>query len=51
MKTVNLNVRISEELRDQFKDAAKKNVQNPSALVRKWIEDYISENKDKEKIK
>lgn len=50
MKTVNLNIRISEEMRNQFNAVAKENVQNPSALVRRWIEDYISENKNKEDV-
>jgi len=45
MKTVNLNIRIEEELRDEFKEVAKDNAHNPSALLRKWIEDYIKENK------
>lgn len=44
MKTVNLNIRISEEMRDQFKKIAGENAQNPSALIRKWIENYVKEN-------
>ena len=44
MKTVNLNIRISEEMRDEFKKQAEENAQTPSMLVRKWIEDYIKEN-------
>jgi len=44
MKTVNLNIRISEEMRDEFKKLAEENAQTPSMLVRKWIEDYIKEN-------
>ncbi len=44
MKTVNLNIRISEEMRDQFKKIADENAQNPSALIRKWIENYVKEN-------
>jgi len=46
MKTVNLNIRIEEELRDQFKKIAEDNTQTPSMLVRKWIEKYIEENKE-----
>lgn len=46
MKTVNLNIRIEEELRDQFKKIAEDNAQTPSMLVRKWIEKYIEENKE-----
>lgn len=45
MKTVNLNIRISEEMRDEFKRIAEENAQTPSALIRKWIEEYIKENK------
>jgi len=45
MKTVNLNIRISEEMREKFKKIANENAQNPSALMRKWIENYIKENK------
>jgi len=45
MKTVNLNIRISEEMRDEFKELAEGNAQTPSILVRNWIEDYIKENK------
>lgn len=45
MKKVNLNVRISEEMRDEFKSIAEDNVQTPSALIRLWIEKYIKENK------
>lgn len=45
MKTVNLNVRISEEMRDEFKSIAEDNAQTPSALIRLWIEKYIKENK------
>lgn len=45
MKTVNLNIRISEEMREEFKRIAENNAQTPSALIRKWIEEYIKENK------
>ena len=45
MKTVNLNIRIEKELRDEFKRIAEENAQTPSALIRKWIEEYIKENK------
>jgi len=46
MKTVNLNIRISEEMRNEFKRIAEENAQNPSALMRKWIKNYIKENKN-----
>ena len=42
---VNYNIRIDKELRDQFKEVAQENAHNPSALVRKFMEDYIKENK------
>lgn len=45
MKNVNLNIRVSEEMRDEFKKIADENSQNPSSLIRKWIEKYIEENK------
>jgi len=44
MKKVNLNIRIEEELRDEFKKVAESNAQNPSALIRLWIEKYLKEN-------
>lgn len=45
MKTVNLNIRITEEMRDEFKRIAESKAQTPSILMRMWIEDYIKENK------
>ena len=45
MKSVNLNIRINKEVRDKFRETAKNKAQNPSALIRMWIEDYIKENK------
>ena len=44
MKKVNLNIRISEELRKHFKEVANQNAHNPSGLIRQWIEKYIKEN-------
>ena len=44
-KTVNLNIRINEELRKEFYEVADENAQTPSVLIRKWIEKYIKENK------
>ncbi len=44
MKAVNINVRITEELRDKFKEVAESNSQVPSLLIRKWIEEYVKEN-------
>ncbi|GGJ85865.1 hypothetical protein GCM10007063_05400 [Lentibacillus kapialis] len=37
----NLNIRIDKELRDQFKETAKKNAHNSSELIRQWIEQYV----------
>ncbi|MBU5266278.1 ribbon-helix-helix protein, CopG family [Virgibacillus proomii] len=45
MKKVNFNIRIEEELREQFKKTAEENVQNPSALVRRWISEYVEKHK------
>ena len=45
MKKVNLNIRIEEDLKEQFKRIAENNAQTPSALMRKWIKNYIEENK------
>ena len=45
MKTVNLNIRIDEKTREEFKKVAESNAQTPSALIRLWIEEYSKENK------
>lgn len=50
MKTVNLNIRIEKELRDEFKRIAEENAQTPSVLIRKWIEDYIKKHKNQKKL-
>lgn len=50
MKKVNFNIRIERELREEFKKTAESNVQSPSALVRKWMEDYIRENEEENKM-
>ena len=44
-KEVNLNIRISKELRDEFRRVADESVQNPSELIRRWIKKYIEKNK------
>mgnify|MGYP001228258508 CR=1 FL=1 len=44
-KNVNLNIRINEDMRDEFNRIAESNAQNPSALIRLWIKNYIEENK------
>lgn len=45
MKKVNLNIRIDEVTRSEFKRIAEYNAQNPSLLMRMWIEKYIKESK------
>jgi len=44
MKTVNLNIRLSPELREKFKEVTERNAQSGAALIRQWIEKYIEEN-------
>lgn len=39
-----LQVKISEELKARFDAAIKKNSINKSALIRGWIEKWLSEN-------
>jgi len=41
IKDVNLNIRISEDLRKEFYRIAENNAQNPSALIRMWIGKYV----------
>ena len=41
MKNKNLNIRIPESLRDEFYRIASDNAQNPSELIRRWIDKYI----------
>lgn len=45
MKNVNINIRLPEDMRDKFRRIADDNSQNTSALIRKWIAEYIKENK------
>lgn len=51
MKDVNLNIRIEQELRKEFYRVAELSAQNPSALVRRWIEDYIVKHGDVKRSK
>lgn len=44
-KIVHIQARIPESVRNEFQKIAKRNAQNPSALIRLWIEQYIKENK------
>jgi len=43
MDNVHIQVVVTSELREKFKEAAKKNAHNPSQLIRLWIEQYIEE--------
>lgn len=49
MKTVNFNIRLEEKLRDEFKRINEERSINASHLVRKWIEEYVNENKGETK--
>ena len=40
-----INIRIPEDLKDEFYKVADLNAQNPSELVRRWIENYIRREK------
>jgi len=40
-----MQIRIPKEQYEEFKRIAKENAQVPSMLVRKWIEEYIKNNK------
>lgn len=44
-KIVHIQARIPESMRNEFREIAEGNAQNPSALIRLWIENYIKENK------
>lgn len=39
-----IQVKVTPEIKEKFKNAAAHNAHNPSALIRKWIENYIEEN-------
>ncbi|WP_373894479.1 hypothetical protein [Virgibacillus sp. CBA3643] len=41
-----MQIRIPKQLKDDFRKIAENNAHNTSALVRKWIENYIEENKE-----
>lgn len=47
-ETVHIQAKITKALRDEFKSVAQANAQNPSALIRMWIENYIEENSKEE---
>lgn len=44
-KIVHIQARIPESIRSEFREIAERNAQNPSALIRIWIEKYIEDNK------
>lgn len=50
MKSVNLNIRINEDTREKFKSIADAKSQNPSELVRVWIDDYIKKYEEELKM-
>jgi len=43
MKDKNLNIRVPEDLRDEFQRVTQAQSVNPSELIRRWIENYIEE--------
>lgn len=45
-KDIRLNIRISEELRDEFQNVCNSKSVNGSDLVRKFIERWVFENKN-----
>lgn len=45
-KDIRLNIRISEELRDEFQNVCNIKSVNGSDLVRKFIERWVFENKN-----
>ena len=44
MKRYQLNIRISKDLKEKFVSHCKEVDQNPSILLRSWIENFIKEN-------
>lgn len=44
-KEIRLNIRISEELREEFRTACTKRCVNGSELVRQFIKQWTAENK------
>lgn len=43
------NVRVPEELLEQFYRAADENCQTPSQLVRRWMTDYVRAYEERKK--
>ncbi len=44
MKLKNLHIRIEEELYNEFIKVTDEKAINRSALIRKWVEEYLSED-------
>ncbi len=49
MKDKNLNIRVPEDLRDEFQRVTQAQSVNPSELIRRWIAGYIETHRDKTK--
>ncbi len=45
-KDIRLNIRISKELRDEFQSICDAKSVNGSDLIRKFVERWVSENKN-----
>jgi predicted transcriptional regulator len=45
MEIVNLNIRLDKQLRTDFQIICKKQDTTASAVLRKYIEQYVNENK------
>ena len=41
-----LQVKLPKDLKNKFFERAKGTAQNPSALVRKWIDEYVKEEEE-----
>lgn len=46
-KEVRIGIRVTEELRREFMEICDEKAINASKLLRKWIEDFIEQNKKK----
>lgn len=51
MKTKWLQVRVSEDLKNEFNEICSKKHINASDMVRGWIEDFVKNNKEETKMK
>jgi|LSQX01.2.fsa_nt_gb hypothetical protein len=41
LKDAYFQIKLPRDLKDRFYEKAQENAQNPSALVRKWIVEYL----------